>query len=604
MFCRVPLERIFDNPFQTRTVYTEIEELAQSIVKMRGARPETSGLMQTPSARLVMPNGKGWQILNPDEYGGVESALGDEPGAVVQLAFGHRRLRAFHGLAGEALSQGEREEEYATFPVEIVPLTDQQMADLAWEENEKRKDLTAIEEALALQLAIDLFGYTQSQIGERWGLSQSAVANKLRLLQLPREAQEAIRRGELTEKHGRALLAAYQKSPAIYEAAARDIIPSEVDRAAAERAREMVGQTNQNWYEARGPRDPDITKLECEACGQRVFEANLFYQPYITVNYPRQMRLCIPCYRAAVGWAVPSTAEAEAIVRRAVNQNSSRLAGVEWPLEQVFEAPVSEGISRNLPACEGCPARETRDKEEWCLDKTCFELKGKLWQEAQFAAVRARLETDWGRSVKIVEGWNGQNLSKNGIDPELVKNGVCVPGKCKRLRLKYRNGYVSPDDLRPYDDLPFVWNCDNSNAHSACQRRYLASQQAENEKTAERLRAEMGEQRKREAKALVESARALVLAKMQEGQVEVWKQIAGKTAGYSVIEKCTTIEQCQEWVAYSLLDYQFRELGWRDWKGEDALNGFKRSVKEGMKKLGLELPADISQEMMGLEQAE
>lgn len=99
MICRVPLERIFDNPFQTRTVYTEIEELTQSILKMREARRETSGLIQVPPARIIMANGKaGWKVLNPDEYGGVESCLSDEDSAFLQLAAGHRRFRAFAQL--------------------------------------------------------------------------------------------------------------------------------------------------------------------------------------------------------------------------------------------------------------------------------------------------------------------------------------------------------------------------------------------------------------------------------------------------------------------------------------------------------------------------
>jgi hypothetical protein len=185
MIVRIPIERVFDNPFQTRQVYTDIEELAESILKMKSARPETSGLIQVPTGRIVIENGRQTKVLNPDEYGGVESCLGDEPLAVVQLAVAHRRKRAFAHLL-----QVQGDEDYATFPVEILVLDDRRMSDIAWEENNQRKDLTAIEEAEALQRAIEEFGYTQAEIGERWGLSQSAVANKIRLLQLPEQAQE------------------------------------------------------------------------------------------------------------------------------------------------------------------------------------------------------------------------------------------------------------------------------------------------------------------------------------------------------------------------------------------------------------------------------
>lgn len=90
MFARVAIERVFDNPFQTRTTHTEIEELGESIVKMRAARPETSGLILVPPARILVAveqmagGGKPrltlggmekFAVLNPEEYGGVESCL-------------------------------------------------------------------------------------------------------------------------------------------------------------------------------------------------------------------------------------------------------------------------------------------------------------------------------------------------------------------------------------------------------------------------------------------------------------------------------------------------------------------------------------------------
>jgi hypothetical protein len=53
MIIHIPLPEITDNPFQTRSGYTDIEELADSIVKMKAARPDTRGLIQVPPARLA-----------------------------------------------------------------------------------------------------------------------------------------------------------------------------------------------------------------------------------------------------------------------------------------------------------------------------------------------------------------------------------------------------------------------------------------------------------------------------------------------------------------------------------------------------------------------
>jgi hypothetical protein len=80
------------------------------------------------------------------------------------------------------------------------------MADIAWEENAARKDISPIEEARAIRTAEKRFGWTQTEIARRWNLSQSAVSNKRRLLQLPAAIQTMILNGDIGERHGRALL--------------------------------------------------------------------------------------------------------------------------------------------------------------------------------------------------------------------------------------------------------------------------------------------------------------------------------------------------------------------------------------------------------------
>lgn len=192
---RIPLERIEPNPFQTRQALGDVGELATSLLQMRQARPEASGLLQVPPARLVLDG----HIVDVPFYGGVLAALDDEPEARVQLAAGHRRWQAFEVNAAT-------DEEYTTFPVDVIPLTDEQMADIAWEENSKRKDISPIEEAEAIKRAIARFGWAQTEVARRWNLSTSAISNKLRLLQLPADVQELIRSGQISERHGRALL--------------------------------------------------------------------------------------------------------------------------------------------------------------------------------------------------------------------------------------------------------------------------------------------------------------------------------------------------------------------------------------------------------------
>lgn len=111
-----------------------------------------------------------------------------------ELVAGERRLRAAK-LAG----------------LEEVPciLIDVNMEDaslIALVENLQRRDLDFIEEALGISQLIRMFGMSQEEAARSIGKSQSAVANKLRLLKLPSDVLESLRQNGLTERHGRALL--------------------------------------------------------------------------------------------------------------------------------------------------------------------------------------------------------------------------------------------------------------------------------------------------------------------------------------------------------------------------------------------------------------
>ena len=111
-----------------------------------------------------------------------------------ELVAGERRLRAAK-LAG----------------LEEVPciLIDVNMEDaslIALVENLQRRDLDFIEEALGISQLIRMFGMSQEEAARRIGKSQSAVANKLRLLKLSSDVLESLRQNGLTERHGRALL--------------------------------------------------------------------------------------------------------------------------------------------------------------------------------------------------------------------------------------------------------------------------------------------------------------------------------------------------------------------------------------------------------------
>jgi ParB family chromosome partitioning protein len=128
------------------------------------------------------------------EHGLIQPLIVTVAGAEYQLIVGERRWAAAK-LAG-----------LTEVPVLVKDATPQQMLELALVENIQRADLNPLEEAAAYRQLMDEFGLTQEAVAERVGKSRVAVANTVRLLNLPPEVQAPLAAGEITEGHARALL--------------------------------------------------------------------------------------------------------------------------------------------------------------------------------------------------------------------------------------------------------------------------------------------------------------------------------------------------------------------------------------------------------------
>lgn len=169
---------IVPNPAQPRTYFSPegLEELAGSI--------RTHGILQPLSVRKV--NG-GYELIS-----------------------GERRLRASK-LAG-----------LKEVPCILVNVDSEGSSLLALVENLQRRDLDFLEEATALSNLIRTYGLSQEEAARRIGKSQSAVANKLRLLRLPPDVLTLLREHGMTERHARALLRL--EDPALQRQAARFVV--------------------------------------------------------------------------------------------------------------------------------------------------------------------------------------------------------------------------------------------------------------------------------------------------------------------------------------------------------------------------------------------
>ena len=111
-----------------------------------------------------------------------------------QLVAGERRWRASR-LAG-----------LTEVPVVVREMSDQEAAELALIENLQRQDLNPMEEALGYRTLMEQYGMTQEDAARAVGKSRPAVANALRLLNLPTEIAEMVSSGQLSAGHARAIL--------------------------------------------------------------------------------------------------------------------------------------------------------------------------------------------------------------------------------------------------------------------------------------------------------------------------------------------------------------------------------------------------------------
>ncbi|MEE0264653.1 MAG: ParB/RepB/Spo0J family partition protein [Acutalibacteraceae bacterium] len=110
-------------------------------------------------------------------------------------------------VAGERRWRASRMAGLTEVPVVIRELTDSETMELALIENLQREDLTPVEEALGYKQLMDEYGFSQEQVSKTVGKSRPAIANALRLLNLPEEILYLVNSGKISSGHGRTLLA-------------------------------------------------------------------------------------------------------------------------------------------------------------------------------------------------------------------------------------------------------------------------------------------------------------------------------------------------------------------------------------------------------------
>jgi ParB family chromosome partitioning protein len=163
---KLPVGKIEFNPYQPRKQFDD-EELASLTASVKN-----HGVLQPLVVRQVK-----------DGY---------------QLIAGERRLRAARAAG------------LAEVPVHLVNFDDQQVFEAALVENIQRSDLNPIEKARGFKEYMDKYGVTQDHLGSRLGLDRTSISNLLGLLHLAEEVQDAVRNGQLSMSHAKALRNVYE----------------------------------------------------------------------------------------------------------------------------------------------------------------------------------------------------------------------------------------------------------------------------------------------------------------------------------------------------------------------------------------------------------
>ncbi len=216
----IKLEKISPNPYQPRTSFgdKEIKELAASI--------EENGLLQP---LLLRPFDDGFQIIA-----------------------GERRMKALKMIGREEA------------PCLVKKIGEKEMAQLALVENLQREDLNFFEEATGYQRMLFTFDMTQDELAEKVGRSQSAIANKIRLLRLPGPLRDKIIEAGLTERHARTLLKL--GTPELQKKALQEVIRNAYSVGQTEK---LVDRLNQR--EQKKPREKERGRV------LKVFEDTRLY---------------------------------------------------------------------------------------------------------------------------------------------------------------------------------------------------------------------------------------------------------------------------------------------------------------------------------------
>jgi len=366
-----------------------VERVANSI--------KSTGLLQTPIGRIVYPPNLGAAEMTMKAQ---QPSFQIDHGCTVQLAFGHTRLAAFQLLAND-------DPNFERMPVSIRTLTDEEMFELSVRENLERLDLTPVEQARAMFTYRDKFGKSSAEIGVLFHLSESAVRNKMRLLNLPEPVQKKLSQGDITEGTARSLLTVQRLAPDSIETLAEKISKNG-NGSNPNQVQDSIDQVLRN---KEGVILMHAKFSEGEPCGG----AGLFPLSYAPAE------------------GLPAKKISELLPN--VSKDYVEMALSADPITGIPEDTVNEILALAKPgACTKCPFYAVSAGNHYCGMKPCYQRKKQAWMEEKLHEISEKMGIailDPKKDGKEVEriGWH------NGIYNDGINFQKWVEEKADHLRL-------------------------------------------------------------------------------------------------------------------------------------------------------------------------
>jgi ParB/RepB/Spo0J family partition protein len=338
----IPLNQIKPNPYQPRQDedIETITEIAVNIFR--------NGLMQTPSARAV--NGH------------------------YELVFGHTRRAAFELLATKGIPEAEipADKRFAEMPLYVRELSDRQMFEMAVSENLKRRDLNSIEQATAMKRYMEDFKANSKEAAELFGVNDATVRGKVRLLDLPEEAQQKLAEGVISEGTARTLLSMQKvaSKQAIVETISRieknknNALPDEVIEDSLGKLKDVV----ELWDDNRRDGKPRSAWSNGWLLDMK--------------NFPNRLLPALTPVDAAIALEIQNEPKTMEEVSTWIEASLGHLPDLDMETLKIPDHLVEKLYHLiNPPACTACPFYTKVRGSHYCGLKICYERKTAAWYE-------------------------------------------------------------------------------------------------------------------------------------------------------------------------------------------------------------------------------